>query len=157
MIDSSHAMGYKSRVRIFFSTLLVIALSTFTAIAAADVAGPHNVCDVEGLGCQQCYWNYDRDPGDQPNFDRCAGPLREKGLAEACRHKQGAGDVVFFCPAGVKPETRVVGGGCGGCTTAGAAEGAGMLVFAAGLGIAWTRRRRISKGTGISRDAGRRP
>ncbi|MDI3281836.1 MYXO-CTERM sorting domain-containing protein [Polyangium sp. 15x6] len=148
MIDSSHAMGYKARVRIFFSTLLVIAISTFTALAAADVAGPRNVCDADGLDCQKCYWHYGREPGDQTEFEQCAGPLREKGLAEACRHKMGAGDEVFFCPAGVKPETRVVGGGCGGCTTAGAAEGAGLFVFAAGLGIALARRRRMARITG---------
>nr|WP_240807087.1 MYXO-CTERM sorting domain-containing protein [Polyangium spumosum] len=119
-------------------------ISTFTVLAAADVPGPRNECDVEGLGCQSCWGHYGDSPSDKEQFELCAAPLREKGLVEACRHRQGAGDSVFFCPAGVKPETRVVGGGCGACASAGAAGGAGMVVFLAGMGIAWARRRRTS-------------
>ncbi|MBK8253763.1 MAG: hypothetical protein IPK82_13985 [Polyangiaceae bacterium] len=84
--------------------------------ARADVPGPREECEVDGLGCEACWQSYGSGEDDQKAFNECAEKLKAKGLSEACRHRQGAGDSVFFCPAGVNAGKTVKGGGCGACS-----------------------------------------
>lgn len=96
-----------------------------------------------------CWQSY--GGGDAPNpedpFEKCATPLRQKGWVEACRNRQGAGDNVYFCAAGQKPEI-VTRGGCAGCAAEPAptfgALSTGLLLGLAAAVVAW--RRRSSRG-----------
>lgn len=86
-------------------------------VAYADIPGPRPECATEGLGCEKCWQHYGEGEDEKAAFEACAAPLREKGFQEGCRHRQGAGDAVFFCPKGVRPETIITGGGgCASCT-----------------------------------------
>lgn len=127
--------------------LLVTACLTLTSAASADVPGPKPRCDAEGRGCTECWRHYGSSPDDEKAFAECRDAAKAKGLHEACSHRQGAGDAVFFCPEGVKVETKIVGGGCAGCTIEGAAAPGAMALVAAGLGVLALRRRRAPSTT----------
>jgi hypothetical protein len=69
------------------------------------------------------------------------------GLIESCSNRQGAGQNVYYCPAGQKVGTKVVGGiGCGGCAMP-AGEGhdtkiaLGMIAIGIGVLVSRTTRR----------------
>lgn len=125
---------------IVLSFLLGVTFSSRAALA--DVPGPRSECDVEGQGCESCWQHYGESQEDAEAFKKCSEPLVAKGLVEACRHRQGAGDAVYFCPAGTKVGKTVRGGGCGACAMdpgeASTALGAGAL----GLGLLAMLRRR---------------
>jgi MYXO-CTERM domain-containing protein len=127
---------------------LILPLAAFTALfifgttAAADVPGPKPRCDAEGRGCTECWRPYGTNPDNQRAFETCRDAAKSKGLVEACHHRQGSGDAVFFCPAGVTVETKIVGGGCAGCTIDAAATPGTFAALAASLAaIALLRRR----------------
>jgi MYXO-CTERM domain-containing protein len=122
--------------------LLLAALLTTTSTALADVPGPKPRCDAEGRGCTECWQHYGSSPESEKTFAECRDAATAKGLVEACRHGQGAGDAVFFCPKGVKVETKIVGGGCAGCAVGAGASPGALAVIAAGLGALALRRRR---------------
>lgn len=128
------------------SALLALLATTALAPAAlADVPGPREVCDAEDLPCVTCWQHYGSDPRAAEAYASCRDQATAKGLVEGCRHRTGAGDTVFFCPPGAKPElkTRWVGGsGCRGCAMTSEAPGAATAVVLVGLGIAIIRRRR---------------
>lgn len=120
----------------------IILGSTLTSsVVLADVPGPKPQCDVEGLGCEVCWEHYGASEEDKATFESCAKPLRDKGFEEGCRHRQGAGDSVYFCPKGVKPEIQTVGGGCSGCQAAPAGGAFGAIASLA-LALGALRRRR---------------
>ncbi|MFO0550623.1 MAG: hypothetical protein U0271_19675 [Polyangiaceae bacterium] len=111
--------------------------------ARADAPGKPR-CDAEGKDCESCWEHYGSDHAE---FDACAKPLLEKGLVEACRHNQGAGDQVYFCKEGTKVPLRR---GCGACALD-ADDGLGIAhgLFGAALAAAAiirirARRRRTS-------------
>jgi MYXO-CTERM domain-containing protein len=111
--------------------LLGICLGLLSAtVAYADAPGPRRVCEAEGLECQSCWRSYGKSPEDSARFEACAQPLRDKGWAEQCSHRQGAGDQVFFCPKDVVPKTVTRGGGCGACEL-----GAGTTTTSHGLAL----------------------
>jgi MYXO-CTERM domain-containing protein len=129
--------------RALLAALLVLLAQS--SVASADVAGPRELCDVEGLPCESCWQHYGSNPADEAAFTACREALAAKGLFESCRHRQGAGDTIYFCPPGMSAEktTRYVGGGgCAGCATSNDAPGAALAALAVGLGIAAVRRRR---------------
>ncbi len=113
-------------------------------VAHADVPGPRNVCDVEGLECQACWRSFGGSPEDEAQFSACAQPLRDKGWAEQCSHRQGAGNQVYFCPQGVAPKTVTRGGGCGACEIAAAPSAAvtGLAFGLIAIGVVRRSRRR---------------
>ncbi len=121
------------------------AVSAWGTMASADVPGPKPVCDAEGLECSVCWRSYGARSAPDPSdpFEQCAQPLRDKGWTEACRNRQGAGDNVWFCAPGVKPEVVTRGGGCGGCVVGADAELGGVgLVLALSVGALLVSRRR---------------
>src|SRR5690349_16934832 len=95
--------------------LLTAAVTLIATHAMADVPGPRERCQAEGLGCESCWEHYGQGPEDVARYKACRDPLVAKGFVEGCRERQGAGDTVYFCPPGKKPETKIVGGGCAGC------------------------------------------
>lgn len=114
------------------------------------------MCEAEGLNCETCWQHYGASPDDQAAFEACAAPLRAKGYEEGCRHRQGAGDAVFFCPKGVRPETVVSGGGCASCTVS-AGEHLDLLGAAGALGLyLLTHARRGSKASNAAARPSRR-
>jgi len=127
------------RVHLLACALTVSALS-FASAARADVAGPHDVCDVEGLGCTSCWEPYGGSGGGAgSDYATCAADATSKGLVDACQDGQGAGDNHYFCPKGVTVGKKTVGGGCSiGAVPAGGVT-AGVL---AALGLAALLRRR---------------
>lgn len=129
----------------FAFAVVALALST-SAAASADVPGPRPVCDAEGLACETCWQSYSDTADDKTRFDECAAPLKAKGYSEGCRHRQGAGDSVFFCAAGAKPEVVTRGGGCGGCALPARDEplGSGLALAALAL-TCWSVRRARSR------------
>jgi MYXO-CTERM domain-containing protein len=135
-----------SRPVIALSLLLGLGLSLCSRAALADLPGPRDVCDVEGRGCESCWESYRRDDAaEQEAFKKCAEALRAKGLVEACRDRQGAGDAVYFCPAGAKIGTKVVGGGCGACSVGSGEISAVLAAGALGVGLLAMRRRRARR------------
>lgn len=114
------------------SIAAVLALLTVASAASADLPGPKPRCDVEGHGCTECRRSYGSDPPSQEAFKTCADSAKAKGLVEACAHHQGAGDATFFCPAGTKIKTKVVGG----C----AVSGEGTTAAPAAVALGRTRR-----------------
>jgi MYXO-CTERM domain-containing protein len=135
-----------SMKRVFVAAIFGLALSRE---ARADVPGPRDECETAGLTCEACWESYSSQAEDKSRFEACAAPLREKGLAEGCRHRQGAGDQVYFCANGAKPKlvTRDFGGGggCAGCAVAENHGGWAALTFAA-LALAGAIHRRRSRG-----------
>lgn len=127
--------------RPFIALSILLGLSLSRA-AFADAPGPRTVCDVEGLSCESCWQHYGDDPADVEAFKKCSEPLAAKGLTEACRHRQGAGDAVFFCPAGTKVGTTVRGGGCGACSVGSGEMSAVLAVGALGAALLGLRRRK---------------
>jgi hypothetical protein len=123
------------------SVLVLFSLLFAAAVARADEPGPRPVCDVKDQRCTPCWEHYAKDAEEAARFDACAAPLRTKGLVEACRSRQGAGDKVWFCPEGVKVETKIQGG-CAGCALGGEAHAAAIAALAAACAIAALRRRR---------------
>jgi hypothetical protein len=123
------------------SALVFLALLFAAAAARADEPGPRSVCDVTDQRCTPCWEHYGKSAEEAAQFEACAAPLRAKGLVEACRSRQGAGDKVWFCPEGVRVETRVKGG-CGGCALGGEVHAAAIAAIAAACAIAALRRRR---------------
>ncbi len=127
--------------------LLFVGLS-FAHEARADLPGPRPTCETEGLTCETCWEHYGADEQEKAAFESCAAPLREKGLTEGCRHRQGAGDQVFFCANGAKPPivTRGPGGGgCGGCAVGADGDGPTLAMVLAGLAVAGAARRRRAR------------
>jgi hypothetical protein len=125
--------------------LLPLALGALLGIssaAQADVPGPKPRCDAEGRGCTECWRPYASNPESQKAFKACRDAAKQKGLGDACHHRQGAGDAVFFCPEGVKVETKIVGGGCAGCAIDAAASPGALAAIAAGFVALALRRRR---------------
>jgi MYXO-CTERM domain-containing protein len=133
-----------SRLLIALSLLVGLSLSSRTALA--DLPGPRDVCDVEGHGCESCWESYRRDDqAEQEAFKKCTEPLLAKGLVEACRDRQGAGDSVYFCPAGAKIGTKVVGGGCGACSVGSGEISAVLAAGALGVALLAMRRRKVPR------------
>lgn len=132
--------------RALLALSFLLGASLFCRAALADVPGPREVCDVdEKQGCETCWQHYGSDPVAEEAFKKCAEPLLAKGFSEACRHRQGAGDEVYYCPAGTEVGKTVRGGGCGACAV-GAGEapvglGAGLL----GIALLAVRRRRARR------------
>lgn len=127
------------------SITVALALVGAAGAARADVPGPKPVCDASASpACQVCWQSYGGG-GDNPAFDQCAAPLRDKGFVEACRNRQGAGDNVWFCPQGIKMETKVTGGGCAGCAVSDEGAGGLLALMASMCAIAALRRRRHSR------------
>jgi MYXO-CTERM domain-containing protein len=138
--------------RVFVVAIFGLAL---THEARADVPGPREVCEAEGLTCETCWERYGSDAKEKETYEACAAPLREKGYTEGCRDRQGAGDQVFFCANGAKPK-RVTrdfgGGGCAGCVVAGNEGGwPALTISALALAGALYRRRRQRCPAAISR------
>ncbi|APR80602.1 Hypothetical protein A7982_05949 [Minicystis rosea] len=126
----------------------LIPIAIFTTIlalesgASADVAGPWTRCAAEGKGCTTCSQPLaTNEPDLKKAFETCQETAKARGFVEACRHRSGAFNEVFFCPQGVKVEEKKTGG-CAGCAIdASVAPGSGALL-AAGLGLLLLRRRR---------------
>lgn len=123
-------------------TAVLVALLVASRAASADVPGPKPHCDAEGHGCAECWRPYAAHPDSQKAFDACQDAAKAKGLVEACGHRQGAGDAVFFCPQGVAVKTKIVGG-CAGCALDASAAPDGLGAMAVGLGVLALRRRRL--------------
>jgi len=132
-----------------FTVAAALAVAVTVAVpplALADLPGPRQECEAEGMGCETCWQHYGQSPEGAEAFAKCRDPLIARGLVEACRNRQGAGDAVFYCKPGVKVETETRGGGCAGCTVgAGEASGA-VLALALGIGMLAMRRRGGGKG-----------
>lgn len=125
-----------SRATLGLSLSVFLAGLLSSGAALADVPGPRDECEVEGLGCELCWEHYSANEEDSKAFNECAEPKKAKGLVEACRHRSGAGDSVFFCPQGKSVEKVTRGGGCAGCTVG---EG-GLSGALAALGIGLDRK-----------------
>lgn len=123
-------------------------LSTLsTSVARADVPGPRTVCDAENKGCTVCWKSYGGSPDGGSPGDECAKEALAKGLVESCSNRQGAGQNVYYCPAGQKVGTKVVGG-CGGCAMPGAEGQDSQLalgMIAVGIGVLVSRATRRSR------------
>lgn len=139
-----------SRALLAFSLALGASLLARTALA--DVPGPREECDAdEKAGCEVCWQHYGGAEGEEDPFKKCSDPLVAKGFHEACRHRQGAGDSVYFCPAGVEVHKTIRGGGCGACAAGATESPAPLAAGAAGIGLLGVallgRRRRRSRST----------
>ena len=134
-----------SHVSLGVSLSVFLAVSMSAGAALADVPGPRDECDVEGLGCESCWESYGKGEEDVKAFSECADPKKAKGLVEACRHRQGAGDSVFFCPEGKNVQKVTVGGGCAGCTVGGEGLSGALAALGIGVGLAAMRRRKAAR------------
>ncbi len=133
------------RLALGFGFGLVVGLLAVAPPARADIPGPREVCETEGLACESCWQHYGTSPEDAAAFDRCKEPLVAKGYTEACRERQGAGDQVYFCAPGATPQRVTKGGGCGGCTVGSGAASNALLGLAAGLALLALRRRKAPR------------
>lgn len=124
---------------------VVMALLVTAPAARADVPGPREVCETEGLACEICWQHYGNGPEDEKTFNDCKAPLLAKGYTEACRNRQGAGDNVAFCAPGVAAQKVTRGGGCGGCALGAGDASNAFLGLATGLGILAMRRRKAAR------------
>ncbi len=129
-----------SRAALGLSFLL--GVSMISGAALADVPGPRSECDAEGLGCETCWEHYGSSSADAAAFKECSEAKKAKGLTEACRHRQGAGDSVFFCPEGKTVKTVTRGGGCAGCSVGEGGLSGALAALGIGIGLAVFRRRR---------------
>ncbi|MFT3768719.1 MAG: MYXO-CTERM sorting domain-containing protein [Minicystis sp.] len=120
-----------------FTTLLA-----FSPAASADVPGPRPQCDAEGKGCTLCWHDFGGDPERAKAYEECTAAAKARGLVKACDHGERSGVAEYFCPPGVKVETKIVGGGCAGCAMDAGAAPDVLAAAAAGLGILALRRRR---------------
>ncbi|MBI4954010.1 MAG: hypothetical protein HY908_18450 [Myxococcales bacterium] len=140
-------MSFRRTAPILVVAVVAAGLLASSTRALADVPGPRARCEVEGLGCELCWRPYGGGAEAEAAFGKCRDTQGEKGLVEACSHRQGAGDNVYFCPAGTKPELAVRGG-CAGCEVGAGARGPSALglglglALALGLGAWWRRRAR---------------
>lgn len=132
-----------SRAALGLASLL--GVSMISGVALADIPGPRDECEVEGLGCETCWEHYGSSPGDAAAFKECSEAKKGKGLREACRHRQGAGDSVFFCPEGKSPEKVTKGGGCAGCSVGEGGLSGALAALGLGVGLAALRRRKPAK------------
>jgi hypothetical protein len=117
--------------------------------ARADVPGAPR-CDAEGKGCEACWREYQEKDSEQ--FVACRDAALQRGLKEACRHRQGAGDSVYYCPAGTEVKRTSSGGGCAGCATH-APSGDEPLAW---LGVAGALAGLVARGRRARRRAARR-
>jgi MYXO-CTERM domain-containing protein len=110
--------------------------------ALADIPGPRDECEVEGSGCEMCWEHYGSGESDANAFKECADAKKAKGFSEACRHRQGAGDAVFFCPEGKSVEKVTRGGGCAGCSVGEGGVTGALAALGIGAALAAVRRRK---------------
>ena len=134
-----------SRATLGLSLSVFLAVSLSSGAAAADVPGPRDECDVEGLGCESCWQHYGSGEADEKAFTECADAKKAKGLVEACRHRAGAGDSVFFCPEGKGVEKVTKGGGCAGCAVGEGGLSGALAAVGIGLAVAAMRRRKAAR------------
>ena len=111
-------------------------------LAHADVAGPRDVCETEGLQCETCWEHYGDDPGGNEAFNKCKEALTAKGYTESCRNRQGAGDNVVFCAPGTEAHKVTKGGGCGGCSLGEGAATNALLGVSLTLALLALRRKK---------------
>lgn len=121
----------------------MVSSLSLAGAARADVAGPRDVCDVEGLGCTTCWEPYGENGGSgTSDFATCSAAATAKGLVDACQDGAGAGDNHYFCPKGVTVNKKTVGGGC----SIGAVPAGGVTFgVLGGLGLAALLRRRARR------------
>ena len=130
-------------VKRFLCNAFVATLMLATAPALGDVPHPRRECVVDGLGCERCMELYNGEPDQNEEFATCKQAAEGRGLVEACRgDRQGIAVPVFFCPKDAHPETKVVGGGCAGCTAGSSGRDVACVIAALGaLAILAMRRR----------------
>lgn len=136
------------RSAVAFGLWALFGIFVAPAAAMADLPGPRDECEVPETGCEQCWQHYGNGESEQAAYSQCASAAAAKGLKEACRHRQGAGDAVFFCPEGAsvpKVTKDVGGGGCAGCSVGSAGGWGGVAALGAAVGLAAWRRRRARK------------
>lgn len=127
--------------RVAVGLSLGMGLVLLAPAALADVPGPREVCETEGMACESCWQPYG-GPEEQAGFEACKAPLAAKGYVEGCRNRQGAGDSVYFCAPGATPEKVTKGGGCGACTVGSTSTTGAFVAMAIGLGLLAARRRK---------------
>jgi MYXO-CTERM domain-containing protein len=131
---------------------MLASLWLVAPMASADVPGPRQVCDTEGLTCGSCWDSYGQCPADAPasacpeeaEYDKCITAQLAKGYVEACREQQGSGENVYYCPPGTQVQTVTKGGGCGGCSLGSSTTSGALLALAFGLSLLVARRRERS-------------
>lgn len=123
---------------------LALALSclALSAPARADMPGAPR-CDAEGKGCESCWREYSQKESEQ--FVACRDAALQRGLQEACQHRQGAGDAVYYCPSGTVVKRKASGGGCAGCATSTPSEGDPLALLGVAAAVAGLARARGSR------------
>jgi MYXO-CTERM domain-containing protein len=128
--------------RVALGFAVVLGLLSAGSPARADLPGPREVCETDGLACETCWQHYGASPENDETFNKCKEPLLAKGYKETCRNRQGAGDNVVFCAPGVTAPKVTKGGGCGGCAIGAGDLSNAALAALAGLGALALRRRK---------------
>lgn len=135
-----------SALRLVAAAVFGVWITLSAQAARADVPGPREVCETEGLACETCWQHYGSDPDGDAAFAQCKDPLVAKGYTESCRNRQGAGDNVVFCAPGTQAQKVTKGGGCGGCSLGEGAAGNALLGLSLGLALLAARRKRSARG-----------
>jgi len=122
---------------------LVASSLCASGLARADVPGPREVCEDEGLGCTTCTTT----PGGDPDFDKCVSDATAKGLVLACEDGSASVQSSHYCPKGVTVPKSTTGGSSGCAVGSGAAgelmsAGAALTMIAL---LALARRSRAAR------------
>jgi len=140
------APRHLSAARSLAAAALSIWITLCALPARADVAGPRDVCETEGLPCETCWQHYGDDPGGTESFNKCKEAVIAKGYTETCRNNQGAGDNVVFCAPGTEAHKVTKGGGCGGCSLGEGAATNALLGVSLTLALLALRRKKSPRG-----------
>jgi hypothetical protein len=121
---------------------LVLSSLSAAGLARADVPGPHEVCNAEGLGCTACTTT---PGGADPAEQKCIDDALAQGLVLACTDGVSVEDV-YYCPKGVTvPKSTTGGCSIGSGAAAGNLLAAGAALAAVGLLARRARRARAAR------------